>query len=81
MDDMYPRTFSEAEIQDIANELVSKHGTYALQEASARITECHARGEFSLSESWVWIRQRIRELEAASSTNDANLNEGVTVSE
>ena len=62
MDDMYPKRFSEAEIQDIAKELVSKHGADALAEASRKITELHARGEFSFSESWVWVRQRIREL-------------------
>jgi len=64
MSDMYPKTFSEAEIQRTAEELLSAHGADALAEASRKITELHSRGEFSFSESWVWIRQRIRELQA-----------------
>lgn len=75
MSDMYPNSLSEAEIQSAAEELLSTHGENAIAEASRKITELHARGEFSFSESWVWIRQRIRELQARNDQECGSIQE------
>ena len=63
MDEMYPTTLSEEDIQHIAEEMFLKHGDNAFAEASKEISVSNSRGDFSRAGSWVLVCQWIRKLQ------------------
>ena len=63
MSDIYSNNLSRQDIQRIAEELILKHGDGALAEAEKEISTSNARGNFTLSGSWVLVCQRIRQMQ------------------
>ena len=80
MDDLHRNRLSEQEIEDAAQDLIFKYGINALAEAQKEISLCNARGNFTLSGSWVRVCQRIRRMQVVNGYEDA-LNGNITLSE
>lgn len=66
MDDFYSDGLSEQEIKDAAQDLIVKYGENAVAEAQKEIRVSNARGNFTLSGSWVRVCQRIRQLQVVN---------------
>ncbi len=76
---MYSTLVSEEDIHRVAEEIILKHGDSAFTEAEKEIGVLNARGDFSLSGSWVLVCRRIRELQVINE-HRGGLNENVTLS-
>ena len=70
MDEIYSDGLSEREIEDRAQDLIIEYGENALAEAQKEISLSNARGNFTLSGSWVRVCQRIRLLQDVNGYKD-----------
>jgi len=77
MDDFYPNSLSEHDIEHAAHELILKHGQNALAEAEKEIRVSNGRGNFTLSGSWVRVCSRIRQLQGVNGFDGA-VNDRIT---